>query len=124
MRLPIDPWIFLISFSIGMMIAYIATPPPRVIIKFPTLENAGKILYKDDVGVCYRYHPQRVNCPSNPKDIFRPPLQVVDEEEMNQVSSGRYLAKRLGAWWNETITPLQETMEGGENEKEENQKKE
>jgi hypothetical protein len=108
MNLPIDPWIFLISFSIGMMIAYIATPPPRVIIRFPTLNNAGKILYKDDAGVCYRYLPQKVSCPSDPNEIFRPPLQVVDEQEMNEISSGSYLMKRMGAWWNETTTSLQE----------------
>ena len=111
MNLPIDPWIFLVSFSIGMMVAYIATPPPRVVIKFPTLENAGKILYKDDAGVCYRYQPQKVSCPANPDDIFHPPVQVVDETEMNQVSSGEYLVKRMGAWWNDKTTHIQDEEE-------------
>jgi len=111
MNLPIDPWVFLISFSIGMMLAYISTPPPRVIIRFPTLENAGKILYKDDAGVCYRYRPQKVECPVDPKDIFSPPIQVVDETAMNEISSGTYLMKRFGSWWNQTVSPMNEEEE-------------
>ena len=101
MFLPLEPWIFMISFSIGILLAYISTPPPKVIIRFPTLENAGKVIYKDDVGVCYRYRPVNVDCPKDPKKIYEPPLQVIDESEINQTSSGIFLMKRLGAWWND-----------------------
>jgi hypothetical protein len=109
--MPLDPWIFLISFGIGMMIAYVATPPPQVIIRFPTVENAGKVIYKDDAGVCYRYKAKQINCPEDPNKIFRPPLQVVDEEEMSKRSSMIHAFRNMQNWWNERTTTLQKSDE-------------
>ena len=42
-----DPLYFLIALSIGLFYTYLTTPMPEIIIKYPTPENAGKIIYKD-----------------------------------------------------------------------------
>ena len=65
----IIPLYFFISFCIGMFFVYISTPKPKVIIKYPTPENAGKVIYKDNSGVCYKYVANEVKCPANTKEI-------------------------------------------------------
>lgn len=107
----LEPYVFLLSFGIGMMIAYIATPPPHVIIRFPTVENAGKITYKDDAGVCYRYRAKTTSCPDDPNKIFRPPIQVVDEEDINKRSSLIHAFRNVQNWWNERMSPMQKSDE-------------
>ena len=65
----IDPLIFLISLSIGMFLTYILTPKPKIVIKYPTPYNAGKVKYIDDAGVCYKYRMVEVDCPINKNEI-------------------------------------------------------
>ena len=63
------PLYFLISFCIGIFLVYISTPKPKIIIKYPTPQNAGKIIYKDNSGLCYKYLAKEVKCPRNTKEI-------------------------------------------------------
>jgi hypothetical protein len=59
----IEPFYFIVAFAIGVFVSYILTPKPTIIIKYPTPQNAGKITYVDDAGVCYRYKAVEINCP-------------------------------------------------------------
>lgn len=68
---------FIIAFAIGMLVVYTTVPKPDVIIKYPTPENAGKIIYKDDAGVCYKYRAEEVDCPS---DAHTVELQHVEKK--------------------------------------------
>lgn len=95
MKLPIDPWIFLISFAIGILIVYISTPLPDVIVEYPTLENAGRVVYRDDANVCYRYEPRPVDCPTDQSKIFEIPLQVHDPETKNGESAFKQIWGRI-----------------------------
>ena len=61
----IDPFTFLVSLGIGIFITYIVSPEPRVIYKYPTPSNAGKVTYVDDAGVCYKYKSIPVSCPAD-----------------------------------------------------------
>lgn len=65
----IDPFTFLIALCVGIFYVYTTTPPPKVIIKYPTPFNAGKITYVDDAGVCYRYAVDETRCPNDPKKV-------------------------------------------------------
>jgi hypothetical protein len=60
---------FWIALGIGMLIAYILAPTPKVIYRYPTPENAGKVTYADKGGVCYRYEAIPVACPADPSII-------------------------------------------------------
>lgn len=63
----INPLVFFISLSIGLFFAYISTPVPDVVIKYPTPENAGKVMYMDSAKNCYKYRAKAVKCPKKKK---------------------------------------------------------
>ena len=68
---------FIASFAFGMLIIYTTTPQPEIIIKYPTPENSGKIIYKDDAGVCYKYRAEEIECPKDKSKIKIQELQYV-----------------------------------------------
>lgn len=59
----LDPLAFIVAFGMGLMLVYVTNPRPRVVIKFPTPLNAGKVVYRED-GECYRYSAEEVDCDS------------------------------------------------------------
>ena len=65
---------FLMSFAIGIFIVYILKPAPIVIMKYPNLENAGKLIYKDRNGSCFVYETKEVDCDKNEGRIKPFPL--------------------------------------------------
>lgn len=50
------------SFAIGVLFTYLVTPPPKVIVKFPSPFNAGRILYRDRSDTCYKFKSDAVDC--------------------------------------------------------------
>lgn len=80
----IEPIYFFIAFFIGMMITYITAPIPKVIIKYPTPENAGKIIYRDNADVCYKYQAKEVDCPIDKSKIKDIELQYVNNDAKNK----------------------------------------
>lgn len=79
----LEPRYFFVSLFIGMLVAYIITPAPEIIIKYPTPHNVGKIVYKDSADVCYKYVSSEVNCPSDTKDLQNMIIQHVDIDKKN-----------------------------------------
>jgi hypothetical protein len=65
---------FLISFAIGIFIVYILKPAPVIIMKYPNIENAGKLIYKDRNGTCFVYETNEVDCDKNESRIKPFPL--------------------------------------------------
>jgi len=53
---------FIISLFIGILILYIIHPEPKVVIRYPTIDNMSKNTYKDDRGTCYNYKKIEVEC--------------------------------------------------------------
>lgn len=74
--LKVNSIFFLLAFGIGMFFVYIYHPEPTIIIKHPTPENAGKIIYQDDAESCYKYKAIEVECPSDPDLISNQPLVI------------------------------------------------
>ena len=72
----INPYTFIISFAIALVIVYYFHPEPTKIIKHPTPENSGKITYQDDNKNCYKYESTEVKCPSDPKLILEHPIII------------------------------------------------
>lgn len=54
---------FFAAFAVGLFFCYVLTPPPEVVIKFPTPYNAGAVRYKNDADTCYVYRADKVACP-------------------------------------------------------------
>ena len=77
----IDPVYFIVSFIIGLIYIHLTQAPPRIVIKYPTPHNAGKITYVDDAGVCYKYKMEKASCPANKKNINTVPIQQGEKRE-------------------------------------------
>jgi len=60
---------FLIALSVGLLYVYLFTPEKKVIIRYPTPSNAGKIKYKDEKGECYEYKSNNIKCPDDMSDV-------------------------------------------------------
>ncbi len=65
----IDPLIFLVALCLGLFYTYVTAPQPRIIYKYPTPFNTGKVLYQDNNKVCYKYQIQKANCPTDKSKI-------------------------------------------------------
>ena len=53
---------FLVSFAVGIFWVYVMTPPPELVVKFPSPYNAGLVMYKDKAENCYKYNAEKINC--------------------------------------------------------------
>jgi len=71
----IKPFYFFLSFAIGLFAIYIFTPPPQVVVKFPSPYNAGNTIYTDEAEQCYVYNFDKSSCPMD-KSLIKPqPIQ-------------------------------------------------
>ena len=61
----IDARAFFIALFIGLFFTYIYSPPKKIILKWPTPENAGKLIYKDNAESCYKYKAKEIQCPDD-----------------------------------------------------------
>ena len=79
----INPLVFFIALCVGFFIVYITAPKPEVIIKYPTPENAGRIIYKNKAEDCYKYKADKVKCPKDNKLISN----NIDDDYNNENSN-------------------------------------
>jgi hypothetical protein len=70
----INPLYFLLAFTIGLLYCYITKPKPKIIMKFPSPINSGKITYKSDDGSCYKYKASKESCPMDKNIIKHQPI--------------------------------------------------
>jgi len=70
----INPFYFMVALAVGLLYTYLASPSPTIIIKYPTPYNSGKITYKDDAGVCYKYRVKKTTCPKDLNKIKNMPI--------------------------------------------------
>lgn len=69
------PLPFFISLFIGFMMCYVLTPPPKIVYKFPTPQNASKVIYRDESENCYKYDVDEVPCPKDKSKITEQPIK-------------------------------------------------
>ena len=67
--------VFLISLSIGLLFAYLSTPPPTVIYVYPTPDNVNQMEYVDKADNCFKFEATEVKCPSDRILIKKIPIQ-------------------------------------------------
>lgn len=73
----INPLAFFIALAIGLFLTYIYSPPKKIVIKWPTPENAGKIIYRDSADSCYKYKANEVECPDDKTKIKNNEIQHI-----------------------------------------------
>lgn len=67
--------IFMISLFVGLFFVYLSNPPSKVILVYPTPNNAENIQYVDKADNCHTFNPIEVNCPDNKSLIKTIPIQ-------------------------------------------------
>jgi len=65
---------FILGLIVGVIAILFIKPPENVIYKYPTPDNAGKVIYKDNNGVCYKYSAKEVSCDKNESRLKDFPL--------------------------------------------------
>ena len=58
-------WYVLLGLLLGFLIVYFTSPKPKIVIKYPTIENIGSTTYVDKKGQCYKYYAKEVPCENN-----------------------------------------------------------
>lgn len=58
----IDIFYVILGIFIGVFAVYVMSPVPRVIFKYPTLENITNTTYVDDQNFCYKYYAKEIPC--------------------------------------------------------------
>ena len=58
--------LFIISFSLGVLHAYLNAPKKKIIFIYPTRDNINKLQYKDKADICFNISSNKTKC----KDIF------------------------------------------------------
>lgn len=53
---------FIIGFAIGIFYIYLMEPGYTRVVKFPTPETCGKIIYRDKSLNCFVYEYEKVIC--------------------------------------------------------------
>jgi hypothetical protein len=66
---------FLIGLACGIFFVYVLKPAPVVVMKYPNLDNAGKVIYRDRNGTCFKYEIGTVDCDKSEDKIKAYPLQ-------------------------------------------------
>jgi hypothetical protein len=65
---------FLSAFAFGMFFVYAFQPEKKIIVKHPTPQNAGKIIYHDKSENCYKFLATEIDCPSDDKLVMDHPI--------------------------------------------------
>ena len=72
----LNPYAFLLAFAVGIFFCYITLPPMKIIIKHPTPDNAGKVVYHDEDDNCFKYNAEEVSCPTDINTAKNHPLNI------------------------------------------------
>ena len=56
-------YVFLGLF-LGFLTVYLTASSPKVVFKYPTIENINSTTYIDENGQCYKYYAKEIPCPN------------------------------------------------------------
>lgn len=55
----------MIGFVLGYIVLKLMYSKPKVVIRYPTINNIGNTTFVDDKGQCYKYYSVEVPCQNN-----------------------------------------------------------
>ena len=64
----------ILGIVVGIISIFFIKPQQNIVYKYPTPESAGKIIYKDNNNVCYKYIAKEVDCDKNESRLKDFPL--------------------------------------------------
>jgi hypothetical protein len=54
--------VFIMAMAAGVLYVYLWTPHKKVIIRQPTPQNVGKVMYEDEHENCFVLEVEKVSC--------------------------------------------------------------
>ena len=51
------------GFILGVIIVYVMTSSPKIVYKYPSIENIQSLTFVNDKNVCYKYYATEIPCP-------------------------------------------------------------
>uniref|UniRef100_A0A6C0LQB3 Uncharacterized protein n=1 Tax=viral metagenome TaxID=1070528 RepID=A0A6C0LQB3_9ZZZZ len=75
----VEIFFILLGLFIGIFVVYVTTPLPKIVYKYPTIENIQNTTYIDEKGQCYRYYAIEFPCKN-----MKSPETDPEEVELNQ----------------------------------------
>lgn len=75
--------VFFISFCIGLFFAYIITPEPEIIIKYPNPYQEQT--FKTQTGTCVKYKAEKTECPAD-GNYIDPINEEIESSKRKQMS--------------------------------------
>lgn len=69
---------FVASFALGILVVYLTTPSPVVVVKFPSPINAGRVVYRNSHDGCFKYKAEKHACPVDSSKVRTQP--IVEED--------------------------------------------
>jgi hypothetical protein len=82
----ISPLWLIIALGVGILLNYLSVAPPKIVIKYPTPDNADKLIFKDTADTCYKYKTKEVQCPKDTSKIEFTKIQHVENTENEKES--------------------------------------
>ena len=64
----------ILGIIVGIIAILFVKPQQNITYKYPTPESAGKVVYKDKNGICYKYSATPVDCDKNESRLKDFPL--------------------------------------------------
>jgi hypothetical protein len=58
----VEIFYIILGIFLGFFIIYITASPPKIILKYPTIENIQNTTYVDENGQCYKYYAIETSC--------------------------------------------------------------
>lgn len=65
----VEIFYIVLGLFLGFFIIYVTSPKPRIILKYPTIENINNTTYIDENGQCYKYYAIEIPCGSNKQNV-------------------------------------------------------
>jgi hypothetical protein len=62
--------VFILSFSIGVLLVYLQSPKKQVIYVYPHLDNLNTIQYRDKSNTCFNLDATQSDCNKKDKNMF------------------------------------------------------
>ena len=67
----LNPLAFFLAFALGLFMCYITKPTPQLVVKFPSPQNADKVVYNNGDDGCFKIKAEEVSCPLD-KNLIKP----------------------------------------------------
>lgn len=78
----LNPLAFFIALAVGLFFCYITQPTPKMVVKFPSPQNAGKLQYRNtETDSCFKFDAEKVQCPAD-KTLIKPQPIVEDSSSI------------------------------------------